>query len=305
MKAIVVTNQAAGTAGMTLVERPEPLAAINDVVVQVHASGFVPTEMAWPSTWTDRGNRDRTPSIPGHELAGLVTALGYGTTGLSVGQRVFGLTDWHRDGTLAEYVAVEARNLAPLPGDVDFLAAASLPISGLTAWQGLVDHGRLRAGQSVLVHGVAGAVGTMVTQLAREFGAYVIGTGRAADRQKALDFGAQEFVDLDNDALEDIGEVELVFDVIGGDIGKRSARLIRAGGTLVSVVGPTEARPADGLAVDFVVESDRAQLSEIVQRVRDGRLRTNIGAVSPLDDAVAALNATARRKGKAIIRVSP
>ena len=120
MKAIVVTDQAAGTAGMTLVERPEPPAAINDVVVQVHASGFVPTEMAWPSTWTDRRDRDRTPSIPGHELAGVVTALGYGTTGLSVGQRVFGLTDWHRDGTLAEYVAVEARNLAPLPGDVDF-----------------------------------------------------------------------------------------------------------------------------------------------------------------------------------------
>src|SRR5262249_27058656 len=101
MKAIVVTDQAAGTAGMTLAEGPEPQAAINDVVVQVHASGFVGTELAWPSTWTDRLNRDRTPSIPGHELAGVVTALGYGTTGLSVGQRVFGLTDWYRDGTLA------------------------------------------------------------------------------------------------------------------------------------------------------------------------------------------------------------
>jgi NADPH:quinone reductase-like Zn-dependent oxidoreductase len=268
MKAIVVTDQAAGTAGMTLVERPEPPAAINDVVVQVHASGFVPTEMAWPSTWTDRRDRDRTPSIPGHELAGVVTALGYGTTGLSVGQRVFGLADWHRDGTLAEYVAVEARNLAPLPGDVDFTVGASLPISGLTAWQGLFEHGRLQAGQSVLAHGAAGSVGTMVTQLAREAGAYVIGTGRAADRQKALDFGAQEFVDLGNDALEDVGGVDLVFDVIGGDIQKRSARLIRAGGTLVTVVGPAEARPADGLAIDFVVESDRAQLSEIVQRGR-------------------------------------
>ena len=272
MKAIVVTDQAAGTAGMKLVERPEPQAAINDVVVQVHASGFVPTELAWPSTWTDRLDRDRTPSIPGHELAGVVTALGYGTTGLSVGQRVFGLADWHRDGTLAEYIAIEARNLAPLPGDVDFTVGASLPISGLTAWQGLFQHGRLQAGQSVLAHGAAGAVGSMVTQLARLAGAYVIGTGRAADRQKALDFGAQEFVDLDNDALEDVGGVDLVFDVIGGDIQKRSAGLIRAGGTLVSIVGPTEARPADGLAVDFVVESDRAQLSEIVQRVRDGRL---------------------------------
>jgi len=305
MKAILVTDQAAGTAGMKLAERPEPQAAINDVVVRVHASGFVPTELTWPSTWTDRLGRDRTPSIPGHELAGVVTALGYGTTGLSVGQRVFGLADWYRDGTLAEYLAIEARNLAPLPGDVDFTVGASLPISGLTAWQGLFDHGHLRAGQSVLVHGAAGAVGAIVAQLAREFGAYVIGTGRTADRQKALDFGAHEFVDLGKDVLEDAGPVDLVLDLIGGDIGKRSARLVRAGGTLVSIVGPAEARPTDGLAVDFVVEADRAQLGEIVQRVRDGRLRTNIGAVSNLDDAVAALNPTERRTGKTVIRVRP
>ncbi|HET6803990.1 MAG TPA: NADP-dependent oxidoreductase [Frateuria sp.] len=305
MKAIVATDQTAGTAGMRLSERPEPQAAINDVVVRVHASGFVPTELSWPSTWTDRRGHERTPSIPGHELAGVVSAIGYGTTGLSVGQRVFGLADWYRDGTLAEFVAMEARNLAPLPGDVDFTVGASLPISGLTAWQGLFQHGRIQAGQSVLAHGAAGAVGSMVTQLASEAGAYVIGTGRAADRQKALDFGAKEFVDLENDKLEDIGGVDLVFDVIGGGIQKRSAALIRAGGTLVTVVGPAEARPADGLAIDFVVESDRAQLNEIVQRVRDGRLRTNIGTVSALEEAVATFNATERRAGKTVIRVCP
>jgi NADPH:quinone reductase-like Zn-dependent oxidoreductase len=290
---------------MTLVERPEPAAAINDVIVEIHASGFVPTEVSWSSTWTDRAGRDRTPSILGHELAGVVASLGYGTTGLTVGQRVVGLADWHRDGTLAESVAIEARNLAPPPGDVDFTVGASLPISGLTAWQGLFQHGHLQAGQSVLAHGAAGAVGTMVTQLAREAGAYVIGTGRAADRQKALDFGAHEFVDLENDDLEDVGGVHLVFDVIGGEIQKRSAGVIRAGGTLVTITGPAEARPADGLAIDFVVEADRAQLGEIVQRVRDGRLRTNIGNVASLDDAVAALNPTERRTGKTIIQVRP
>jgi NADPH:quinone reductase-like Zn-dependent oxidoreductase len=305
MRAIVVTDRAAGTAGMTLVDRPEPSAAINDVIVEIHASGFVPTEVTWSSTWTDRAARDRTPSILGHELAGVVTSLGYGTTGLSVGQRVFGLADWHRDGTLAEYVAIEARNLAPLPGDVDFTVGASLPISGLTAWQGLFQHGHLQAGQSVLAHGAAGAVGTMVTQLAREAGAYVLGTGRAADRQKALDFGAHEFVDLEHDGLEGVGGVDLVFDVIGGEIQKRSAGLIRAGGTLVTITGPAEARPGDGRAIDFVVEADRAQLGEIVQRVRDGRLRTNIGDVAALDDAVAALNPTERRTGKTIIQVRP
>jgi NADPH:quinone reductase-like Zn-dependent oxidoreductase len=314
MKAIVVTDRLAGTAGMKLVERPEPQAArlaslsganYGDVVVEVHASGFTWDELSWPSTWTDRLGRDRTPSIPGHELAGVVSALSYGTTGLSVGQRVFGLTDWTRDGTLAEYAVVEARNLAPLPGDVDFAVGASVVMSGLTAWQGLFEHGHLRAGQSVLVHGAAGAVGSMATQLAREAGAYVIGSGRAAGRQTALDFGAQEFVDLENDALEDIGGVDLVFDIFGGDIGNRSAGLVRAGGTLVTIAGPPEVRPTDGLAVDFVVVPDRPQLGEIVRRVRNGRVRTNIGNIATLDDAVAALNPAERPKGKTVIRVRP
>ncbi|MFJ8364347.1 zinc-binding dehydrogenase [Streptomyces sp. NPDC093984] len=145
----------------------------------------------------------------------------------------------------------------------------------------------------------------MVTQLTREAGAYVIGTGRAADREKALDFSAQEFVDLENDALKDVGGVDLVFDVIGGDAQRRSAALIKAGGTLVSVVGPIEARPMDGLAVDFVVEADRTERGEIVQRVRDGRLRTNIGDVASFDDAIGALNPTTRRSGKTVIRVRP
>jgi NADPH:quinone reductase-like Zn-dependent oxidoreductase len=252
MKAIVATDQAAEAAGITLAQRPEPTPAINDVVVEVHASGFVPAEWEWPSTW-----------------------------------------------------AVEARNLAPLPGNVDFTVGASLPICGLTAWQGLFQHGRLQAGQSVLAHGAAGAVGSVVTQLAREFGAYVIGTGRAADRQAALDFGANEFLDLDHEDLDDIGRVDLVFDVIGGDIQRRSASIIRPGGTLVSVVGPAEARPVDGLAIDFVVESVPSQLVEIVDRVRDGRLRMHIGTVATLDDAVPALNPTERRKGKTVIRVRP
>jgi NADPH:quinone reductase-like Zn-dependent oxidoreductase len=301
MKAIVVSDEAAGAAGIELLDRPEPRPAINDVIVEVHASGFVPTETSWPSTWKDRASRDRAPSIIGHEVAGVVSELGYGTTGLTIGQRVFGLSDWHRDGTLAEYVAMESRNLAPLPGDVDFVTAASLPISGLTAWQGLFQHGRLEPGQSVLAHGAAGAVGTMVTQLAREAGALVIGTGRAADREKSLEFGAHEFVDLDNDSLEDVGEVDLVFDVIGGEIQRRSAALIRAGGSLVTITGPAEAHPRDGISIDFVVEADRTQLGELVRRVRDGRLRTNIGTTAALDDAVAALNPTGRRTGKTVI----
>ena len=196
--------------------------------------------------------------MPGHELPGVVSELGYGTTGLTVGQRVFGVADWTRDGSLAEYTAVEARNLAPLPADIDHTVAAALPISGLTAWQGLFDHAGLKTGQTVLIHGAAGGVGSIAVQLAHELGARVIGTGRAADREAALGLGADAFVDLEADGLEDVGEVDVVFDVIGGEILDRSAPLVRAGGTLVTITSPPKARPADGRAVFFVVEPDRA-----------------------------------------------
>ena len=177
MKAITVSDREAGAASLALTELPRPEAATNDVVVRVHAASFIHTELDWPDTWTDRAGRDRTPSVPGHDLSGVVVELGYGTTGLSVGQRVFGLIDWSRNGSLAEYTAVEARNLAPLPIDIDHTVAAALPISGLTAWQGLFDHGHLTSGQTVLIHGVGGAVGSTAVQLAREVGARVIGTG--------------------------------------------------------------------------------------------------------------------------------
>jgi len=234
MKAIAVSDREAGVAGLSFTDLPHPEAASNDVVVRVHAASFIFNELEWPDTWTDRAGRDRTPSVPGHDLSGVVVELGYGTTGLSVGQRVFGLADWARNGSLAEYTAVEARNLAPLPIDIDHTVAAALPISGLTAWQGLFDHGHLTAGQTVLIHGVAGAVGSIAVQLAREVGARVIGTGRTADRDRAAALGVHTFLDLDTEKLEDAGEVDVVFDVIGGDILARSAALVRAGGTLVT-----------------------------------------------------------------------
>jgi NADPH:quinone reductase-like Zn-dependent oxidoreductase len=273
---------------MSLTDMPHPHAAENDVIVRVHAAGFTPGELDWPATWTDRAGRDRTPSVPGHELSGVVVELGYGTTGLSVGQRVFGLADWTRDGTLAEYTAVEARNLAPLPADVDHTVAVALPISGLTAWQGLFDHGRLTTGQTVLIHGAAGGVGSIAVQLAREAGARVIGTGRASGRDRALALGVDTFIDLQAEKLEDAGEADVVFDVIGGDILDRSAALVRAGGTLVSIVMPPKVQPKDGRAIFFVVEPDRARLADLAKRLRDGRLKPLVGAVRPLAEAAAA-----------------
>ncbi|MEU4397319.1 NADP-dependent oxidoreductase [Micromonospora orduensis] len=283
---------------------PYPHAAENDVIVRVHAAGFTPGELDWPATWTDRAGRDRTPTIPGHELSGVVVELGYGTTGLTVGQRVFGLTDWARNGSLAEYTAVEARNLAPLAADIDHTVAATLPISGLTAWQGLFDHGRLTTGQTVLVHGATGGVGSIAVQLAREVGAHVIGTGRAGDRDLALALGAQTFVDLGADDLRDVGEVDVVFDVIGGDILERSTALVRPGGTLVTIATPPTVQPRDGRAVFFVVEPDRARLTDLAERVRSGRLKPVVGAERPLAEAPAAFARDRRTPGKTIIKVA-
>ncbi|MFJ8938827.1 NADP-dependent oxidoreductase [Streptomyces sp. NPDC102365] len=304
MKAISVRDRDAGTSGLTLTDLPHPHASENDVIVRVHAAGFTRGELDWPATWSDRAGRDRTPSVPGHEVSGVVAELGYGTTGLTVGQRVFGLTDWTRDGSLAEYVAVEARNLAPLPADVDHTSAAALPISGLTAWQGLFDHARIAAGQSVLIHGAAGGVGSIAVQLAREAGAHVIGTGRSADRDTVRALGAHAFLDLETDRLEEAGQVDVVFDVIGGDILDRSAALVRAGGSLVTIAQPPSVRPEDGRAVFFVVEPDRALLTDLVQRLRDGRLDVRIGEVRPLNEAPALFALGRRVRGRSIIRVA-
>ncbi len=304
MHAMTAQSRDAGVAGLVLTELPYPHAAENDVIVRVHAAGFTPGELDWPATWTDRAGRDRAPTVPGHELSGVVVELGYGTTGLTVGQRVFGLADWARNGTLAEYTAVEARNLAPLAADIDHTVAAALPISGLTAWQALFVHARLSAGQSIVVHGAGGAVGSIAVQLAREVGARVIGTGRAGDRDTVLGLGASAFLNLDADRMADIGEVDVVLDVIGGEILERSMALVRNGGTLVTIAAPPTSHPRNGRAVFFVVEPDRTQLTELAHRVRDGRLKPLIGAVRPLAAAVDAFARHRRGAGKTIIEVS-
>jgi NADPH:quinone reductase-like Zn-dependent oxidoreductase len=300
MRAITVRDREAGAGGLSLTDLPYPHAAENDVIVQVHAAGFTRGELDWPGTWTDRAGHDRTPSVPGHELSGVVAELGYGTTGLTVGQRVFGLADWTRNGSLAEYAAVEARNLAPLPAGVDHVAAAALPISGLTAWQALFDHAHLKTGQTVLIHGVGGAVGSLAAQLAREAGAQVIGTGRASDRDAASDLGVHTFLDLDGERLEDAGEVDVVLDVIGGDIRDRSTALVRPGGTLVTIASPPTVHPGDGRAIFFVVEPNREQLTQLAARLHDGRLTPLVTTVRNLADAPAAFSA----RGRTIIKVT-
>lgn len=301
MQAIVATDRAAGVVGLSLADVAYPHAAENDVIVRVHAAGFTPGELDWPATWTDRAGRDRSPSVPGHEVSGVVAELGYGTTGLTLGQRVFGMTDWARNGSLAEYVAVEARNLAPLSADVDHTVAAALPISGLTAWQGLFTHARLVAGQTVVIHGAAGAVGCLAVQLAHEAGAHVIGSGRTEHRDTILGLGAAEFLDLQQDRLEDVGQVDVVFDVIGGELLDRSAPLVRPGGALVSIAEPPRVRPADAQTIFFVVEPDRSGLAVLERRLREGRLRPILGATCLLAEVPTAFDPARRSHGKTIV----
>lgn len=301
MRALVVRDRAAGVHGLVPADVPYPHAAENDVIVRVLAASFTPGELDWPATWLDRNGHDRVDPVPGHEMSGVVAELGYGTTGLTLGQRVFGLTDWARDGTLAEYVAVETRNLAPLAADVDPTIAAAVAISGLTAWQALFDHAHLAAGQTVLIHGAAGAVGWIAVQLAGEAGAHVIGTGRAAHRDTVLDLGADDFVDLGHDAIPE--PVDVVLDMIGGDVQDRSAAAVRPGGVLVSIAGPPRVVPHGGRALFFVVEPDRAGLLRLQDRIRDGRLRPPPVTVYPFDKAVAAFDPAHRERGKTVVRI--
>lgn len=304
MRAVRI-HERGGSEGLVLEDAPDPRPATGDVVVQVRAAGFVPDELDWPGTWVDRAGRDRTPSIPAHDVAGVVTEVAYGTAGFAVGDRVFGLTDWHRDGAAAEYVAVEARNLARLPDSVGFTEAAALPLAGLTCWQALFVHGGLRAGQTVVVHGGGGGTGSLAVRLARDAGAHVIATGRARAAGVATAMGAHTFVDLESRRFEDAVEpVDLIFDTIGGDLLARSASRVKPGGALVSITAPPPVEPAGGRAVFFIVEPDRGQLADLAERAGAGRLRAHVGAVHPLAETREAFEAKRTGvPGKVIIKL--
>ena len=274
---------------------PQPAIGLGDALVRVHAASFTPTEMAWPPTWEDRAGRERRPTIPAHEVAGTVAALGYGTTGPEVGAPVYALTDWYRDGAAAEYIAVEVRDLAPMPTTLSFVEAAAVPLAGLTAWQALFDYGALSAGQTVLIHGGGGGVGIFAIQLAHSAGARVIATGRKWAQRLVTELGADEFIDLEQQPFEEAaGAVDLALDLIGGDILKRTWSVIRPGGALVSVVAdPVDMapEPLQARGAFFIVTPNRDQLIELARRIDAGALRPIVGAVRPLPDGRAAFEA--------------
>ena len=294
MKAIRL-NEPSGIRGLVFDEVPDATPMLCDVLVKVAACGITHNELDWP-VWTCRDGHQRTSIIPGNEMSGVVAALGYGAAGFAVGDEVFGLNDQLRDGAAAEFVAVEARNLAPKPRSVDHAHAAAVPRAGLTAWQALFEHGKLVQGQTVVIHGAGGAVGSTAVQLARWAGAKVIGTGRSRARALATDVGADHFIALDVDRLEDAaGQADLVFDTIGGEVLARSPALLRPGGTLVTIKAAADL-PTGGddiKIVVFVQESVRSQLIELARLVDEGHLRPQVGAVYPLAQAAEAYSAKA------------
>src|SRR5690349_18650688 len=296
MKAIRI-HEPTGISGLAYEEVPDAKPGLGDVLVKVIACGITHNELDWP-LWTCRAGHRRTSIIPGHEVSGVVAALGYGTAGIAVGDEVFGLTDQLRDGAAAEYIAVEARNVAMKPRTVDHVHAAAVPRAGLTAWQALFDHGKLAEGQTVVIHGAGGAVGSMAVQLARWAGAEVIGTGRGHSRALATELGADRYIELDSGAgplREFAGQAELVFDTIGGEVLASSAALLRPGGTLVTVKAdaPLPSGRDDISTLVFIQESSRAQLAELARLIDEGHLRPQVGAVYPLAEAVTAYSAKA------------
>ncbi len=267
--------------------------------MRVNAAAITPDELDWPT--------DRLPAIPSYELSGEVAALSPDVDTLAVGDDVWALSDFGRDGAAAEYIAIQASLLAPKPMSLGHEESAAVPLSALSAWQGLFDHGELKEGERVMIHGAAGGVGHFATQLARGRGAYVIGTTSPASADLARGFGAHEVLDASDVGLEgSLDAVDLIFDTVGGARLERSPALIRPGGRLVSIAEEPTVGPEDKIETSyFVVEPNREQLVELARMIDAGELRPAIDSVFPLTDARAAFERSlvSGKRGKVILRV--
>jgi len=286
-------------------EVPQPHPGDGEVLVRVHAAGVIQTELSWLPTWTTQAGGPRPfPVIPGHEFSGEICGLTPGVTDVRLGDQVYGLNDWYRDGAWAEYCVARVSDLAHKPSSVDHVQAAATPISALTAWQGLIERGGLAAGQRVLIHGAAGGVGTFAVQLAHLRGARVIGTASAANLDFVRSLGADEVIDYRADRFEDVArDVDVVFDTVGGETLERSWGLLKPGGRMVTTAASGEQTTDERVsAAYFIVEPSRTQLAEIARLIDGGALRPVVGDVFPLAEARQAYEHKATH-GKIVLRV--
>src|SRR5215468_8700806 len=286
MKAICL-HARGGPEALAYEEAPQPYPGEGEVLVRVHAAGVIHTELSWVPTWTTRAGEPRPlPVIPGHEFSGEIAALGAGVRDVGVGDPVYGLNDWYRDGASAEYCVARVADLARKPSRVDHVHAAATPISALTAWQGLVERAGLAAGQRVLIHGAAGGVGTFAVQVAHWRGARVIGTASADNLDFVRSLGADEVIDYQQTQFEQVvHNIDVVLDTIGGDTRERSWQVLKPTGIIVSLTSPIpegEAAAHNRHGLFFIVEPNREQLGEIAALLDSGAIRPVIAETIPL-----------------------
>ncbi len=290
-------------------EAPKPTPGPGDALVRVHACAITRDELTWGTTYTNQQGGERLPTIPGHELSGVVESLAPGVTEPAIGAAVYGLTDFRRDGGAAEYVLVRAADLAPKPPTLGHVEAAAVPLAALTAWQALFEHAQVSRGQRVLIHAAAGGVGTYAVQLAHWCGAYVIGTARAGNAEFLRGLGADLVIDYTVDRFEDRARgVDFVLDSVGGETLDRSWSVLRKGGTLVTIAGgaPPETAERHGVrGVEFIVEPNRAQLIEIARLIDAGTLRPIVQETFALRDTRLAFERSApgHNRGKVVLRI--
>ena len=272
------------------IERPRPNRG--EALVRVHAAAITRDELQWPV--------DRLPAIPSYELSGVVEQVGAAVTGVAAGDEVFALTPFDRDGVAADYTALPAELLVAKPRAFGHAESATIPLPALTAWQGLFDHGRLGAGERVLIHGAAGGVGGLAVQLARAHGAHVIGTASAGNLRSVRELGAHDAVDAATRFEDEVEPVDLVFDTAGGERLRRSVAVLRSDGRLVSVA---EQPPGGGAY--FIVEPKRDQLTSIASLADAGELRPPSVEIFPLASArdAFARSLEPRRRGKVVLAV--
>lgn len=308
MKAVRI-HKKGGPEQLIFEDAPIPQLRPGDALVRVHALSITPTELTWSTTYTSKDGSSRLPTIPGHDLSGTIESLAPGTNTVKPGEAVYALTDFWRDGTAAEYVAVRAEDLAPKPRTLDFEQAASVPLSCLTAWQALFHHAGLSRGRSVLIHGGAGGVGSFAVQLAHWRGARVIATGSKSNMKFLSGLGADEVIDHNAVRFEDkVHNLDVVLDNVGGDTLARSWGVLRMGGALVTIVGDAPAETAAKYrvrGVSFIVEPNRAQLIEIGNLVDEGSIRPVIANVYPIQQVRKAFEQSAggHTRGKIVLRI--
>jgi NADPH:quinone reductase-like Zn-dependent oxidoreductase len=302
------THSRGGPEQLFFEDAPLPEVRRGDVLLQVRATGITPAELTWDETYQNTDGAPRIPSIPGHEVSGVVERMAPDVTDFRPGDEVYGLADFPRDGAAAEFAAVRAANLALKPRSIPHVQAAALPLSALTAWQALFEHAHLVAGQSVLIHGGAGGVGSLAVRLARWRRARVIATASGRDTAFVRSLGADDVIDYHATRFEEaLRDVDVVLDTIGSETRERSWRVLRNGGALVTLVSPIPAGVAEQHGVRgvfFIVRGNRGQLDQISTLVDEGKLKPVIAEVLPLARAREAfeLRAEIHSPGKIVLQ---